>query len=244
MFRFSLMVISLFVLLSYLKSNSTMTTPHQFTKEELQEEFRAGVTATLRSWSAFRTAVDSGWGGGQSLEKAENLRLSINEHLNGNHYPPKMDMSDLEDNLAIYMEEEFSITLEDNSERQVAETLFRMYEDCFGKGDPTLCRQIVASATLAAEQISTYPVQIQDDEDDDMEDVGDEETTQLGGAPSVAQSYASESLFGGPIQPKAPPQEPARQLGEAPPTKMEPELDDDGFAAIATKKKKKPSAMM
>ena len=220
----------------------------QLTKEELIEEFHAGVTATLRSWSAFRTAVDSGWGGPQSLEKAEHLRKSIYDILNGTHYPPRMDMSELEDNLAIYLEEEFSVTLEDGSERQVAETVFRMYEDCFGKGDPTYCRQIVDIAMLAAQQIANYPVQIQmaeDDDDDDDDDAMDDTIDGEVSGPikvSVAQSYASEFLFGDPRPVARPvgPVVPPRQLGEAAPVKEQMPVDDDGFAPIVAKKKKKP----
>lgn len=212
-----------------------MATP--FTKDELIEEFRAGVTATLRSWSALRTASESGWGGGQSQEKAEVLRQSLYEHLTESVVPPKMDVYDLEDALAIYMEEEFSITLEDNSERQVADTLMKMHNDCFGeKHDPTLCRQIVAAANLAAQQIATMPIQVQTTEHDD----DDMDMTDDAAAPSVAQSYASEALFGGPVLKKEGPVEPVRQLGEssAPMQQMEPDVDDDGFASVVTKKKK------
>lgn len=221
-----------------------MTTPSALTKEQLQEEFRAGVTATLRSWSSLRTAVDSGWGGPQSKEKGETLRQSIYDHLDGNSYPPAMDQADLEDALAIYLEEEFSLTLEDDSEKQIAEVLLQMYRDCFAKQDPTFCRQVVASSTQAEQLIAAHPAQIQanefDDDDDEMEDMDQPSTS------SIAQSYAAESLFGGTLPTKqalAPP-EPSRQLGEAPPEKMEPELDDDGFAPVATKKNKKKNAPM
>ena len=62
------------------------------------EEFRAGVSACLRSWSALRTAVESGWGGGdrESQNKAEGLRQSIFETLNGSKFPlPNYDEQDL-----------------------------------------------------------------------------------------------------------------------------------------------------
>lgn len=206
-----------------------------FTKEQIQEEFRAGVTAVLRSWSVLRTSVDSGWGGPQSQQKADILRQSIYDHLDGSTYPPGIDIIDFEDAIVIYMEEEFSITLEDGSEKQIADTIFRMYQECFQKGDPTLCRQIVEKAAQASEQIASYPVNIQanehDDDDDDMEDVG---------VSVHAQAYAAESLFGAPAaQPQQHQMEPLRQLGEAAPVKPEPQLDDDGFAPVSTKKKKK-----
>jgi pre-rRNA-processing protein TSR2 len=78
------------------------------------DEFRAGVTACLRSWSAFRTAVESGWGGGEieSQAKADDLRRSIFQIMDGSQCPPQnFDVNDLADNLSIYVEEEFSVTL-------------------------------------------------------------------------------------------------------------------------------------
>jgi len=222
---------------------SSTTTTATNSKEQMQGEFRAGVTAALRSWSALRTAMDSEWGGANSQEKAEILRQSIYEHLDGTTYPPKMDQVDLEDALAIYMEEEFSITLEDDSEKQVADVLLRMYHDCFSdKRDPTLCRQVVESAAQASKAVGSYPVKVQtsehddDDDDDEMEDAEQNLERSL-----HAQTYAAESLFGGSIEQKsqvAPPP-PSRQLGEARVEKAAPELDGDGFAAVSTKKKKK-----
>jgi len=216
-----------------------METSTDIEKQKMIEDFRAGVTATLRSWTSLRNAVDSGWGGTNSQEKADILRQSIYEHLDGTTFPPKMDQSDLEDALVIYMEEEFSITLEDNSEKQIADVLLRMYEDCFSdKKDPTLCRKIVNSSIQASESIGSYPVQVQssehDDDDDEMEDVS--ETTSLD-----TQTFAAESLFGGPIidQKRQGADLPTRQLGEAKMEKAAPEVDGDGFATISSTKKKK-----
>ena len=110
-------------------------------------EFRAGVTATLRSWSALKTAVESGWGGHQSKEKADTLRESIYKYMDGTN--ANLDQIDLEDALAIYMEEEFSVQLEDNSERQIASVLWSMYESCIGRGDVSVCRRVVADANAA-----------------------------------------------------------------------------------------------
>lgn len=62
------------------------------------EEFRAGVTACLRSWSALRTAVESGWGGGEreSQGKADDLRKSIFDIMDGSQCPlPNFDEQDL-----------------------------------------------------------------------------------------------------------------------------------------------------
>jgi pre-rRNA-processing protein TSR2 len=215
------------------------------------EEFRAGVTACLRSWSAFRTAVESGWGGGarECQEKADELRRSIFRIMDGSKCPlPNFDITDLADNLAIYVEEEFSVTLEDKSELQVAEAIFNMYEGCCN-GDPTFARQMVAHADSAIGFNSQFPVQVQttehDDEDDeDMVDsqTQTQHTPQLALNPPVNSmviptDYNAQPLFGTAI-PVHVSTAPVRQLGDtAPEQSMNTpiEMDDDGFASVKPK---------
>lgn len=223
-------------------------TPTPNSKESIMDEFRAGVTACLRSWSAFRTAVQSGWGGVDSFGKAEELRQHIFEHFNGHSFPPKgMDVMDLEDNLAIFLEEEFSVVLEDNSERQIAETIWRMYEQCH-QGDISLARQMVAVAEAALLRVADFPVQVQSTEcdDDDDDDDAMEETEEapalvaVQGSNVSAREYANQFLFGPPRGSQLPavPTGPVRQLGEEPPVAPEPEVDEDGFVAVQPKKKR------
>jgi pre-rRNA-processing protein TSR2 len=222
------------------------------------DEFRAGVTAVLRTWSAFRTAVESYWGGDDSFQKAEDLRRNILDHFNGSSVPPPSmpDVTDLEDALAIYMEEEFSLQLEDNSEKEIAQVIWLMYEQC-SKGNYQLAIQMVESAEhVVAKVKALYPVQIQASENDDESD--DEEMTAA--APQNADTehspqltmvtepilqrnyaslaeYASFPLFG-PLSTKPPPKsDPVRQLGEHPVvTKPALELDEDGFAPVRRKR--------
>lgn len=217
-------------------------------QSEIMEEFRAGVTACLRSWSAFRTAVETGWGGPDSQAKADALRDHIYEIFDGSSNPPKaVEQEDLEDNLAVYLEEQFSVVLEDNSERQVADMLFQMYDGCY-KGDVTLARQMVVAAESAVASSAAYPVQIQstehdDDDEDDMLDAAESDgataTEQQPGAMPLASAYASQPVFGEPSKPKRPiVAEPERQLGQsAPEQKQEVELDDEGFAPAKSKRK-------
>eukprot|EP00934_Nitzschia_sp_Nitz4_P000040 Nitzschia sp. Nitz4//scaffold22_size323478//289621//290355//NITZ4_000586-RA/size323478-augustus-gene-0.251-mRNA-1//-1//CDS//3329543174//40//frame0 len=209
------------------------------------EDFHAGVTACLRSWSAFRTAVESGWGGGdkQSQAKADDLRKSIFEIMNGKQCPiSNFDRQDLADNLAIYLEEEFSVTLEDESEVQVAEAIFQMYEGCC-RGDPSLARQLVHQAQGVVDFNAQFPVQLQttehDMDEDDDDDMGAETAAQanpaaapLGGIP---ENYSSAPLFGE-AKKVAAPTGPVRQLGEAAAPTVEEEMDDDGFAPVVKKK--------
>ena len=239
--------------------NAVPSPPPSTRAQLLYDEFRAGLTACLRSWSALRAAVEGGWGGHESLAKAEDLRRNILQHLDGSSFPPRsITIDDLEDNLAIYLEEEFCVMLEDNSERQVADSIWRMYEECMVKGDATLARQLVQAANGVLQQSTAFPVKVQsqeeddDDADDDMEmddDAIDQGMSDDVAPPLVAMpippmtnpaEYAAQNLFGPPSKPAAArnhPEKPVRQLGEA---EAAPEpavpVDEDGFAPVVKRK--------
>jgi pre-rRNA-processing protein TSR2 len=232
-------------------------------------EFRAGVTACLRSWSALRTAVEKEWGGNMSIEKAETLREEI---LTAMFQKKMMDVADLEDALAIYMEEEFSIVLDDNSEKQVAGTIFRMYHDaCLNQ--TTFAMQIVHMAEKVTKEFGHLPLHVQSaepmDEDDGEDDENDtipdnsvamntehmiESTNATGPIETLnitnPATYASQPLFGLTreqrrlqiIQKNA---KPVRQLGESDPIEQQQQqqqtfVDEDGFVSVTTNHRCKP----
>ena len=81
---------------------------------------------------------------------------------------------------------------------------------------------------------------------DTMEDpISDESVTPVTNSGSLARNYASEVLFGNnqSINKGTSGEEPPRQLGETPAVKATIPVDEDGFAPIVTKKKKKPPAI-
>ena len=237
--------------------------------EEEEEEnnpytsFQAGVTASLRTWSALKTAVDQTWGGSDSAAKANELRTIIFSYFDGTSPNPKnMTLYELEDNLHAYMEEEFGVVLEDESEREVADLIWRMYE-CCARGDCVLANRVVRDAIQAEELLKGSGLKsvIKNGDDDDMNDSSDddkaagdnddgndddamnsssttqhEQNTAATTATTSALEYSSGYLFGGPSKPKKE-LPPPRQLGETEPEKPMPEIDDDGFAAVVTKKK-------
>ncbi|KAL7546591.1 hypothetical protein ACHAWF_009922 [Thalassiosira exigua] len=229
--------------------------PSSSEEEHPYASFQAGVTASLRSWSALRTAVEHTWGGPTSASKAEDLRSSIFRFFDGSSPKPKMTPEELEDELSGYMEEEFGVVLEDGSEREVADAIWRMYEGC-ARGDASLARRVVRDATRGEEVLKAAGVRNvvksgDDDGDDGMDEDSDAEGTgdaegvdggnaaSTSAAPSVAaRHYASEALFGGPPAPPRREEPPPRQLGEPEPERPRPEVDDDGFAAVASKKKR------
>jgi len=225
-------------------SGSTPETP-----ETAYHDFQAGVTATLRSWSALKTAVEQEWGGSESAAKAEDLRHSIFTFFDGSSPNPKMKLEELEDNLLGFMEDEFGVVLEDRSEIEIADLIWCMYENC-AKGDTALAREVIAKAIAAEEALKQGNYQSVIKSGDDMEDSEDEgdapmkiSQDQMMSSANVedrsAASYASENLFGGPVA-KRPEKDvpPPRQLGEAELEAPKAEVDDDGFAMVVTRKNK------
>lgn len=180
-----------------------------------------------------------------------------------------MKLEELEDNLLAYMEEEYGVVLEDGSEREVADLIWNMYDACGRgdvrlarsvvqtamKAEVALMESNVKSVIQSGEDGDG------DDDDDDMEDDSDVEEGEAamdnaGGQEqqqqlqqtmpmvndatnNLALAYASGTLFGG--GPPKPKKElpPPRQLGEPEPEKEQPQVDDDGFAPVVTKKKGK-----
>lgn len=185
------------------------------------------------------------WGGSESTSKAEDLRTNIFTFFDGSSPNPKMTQEELEDNLLSYMEEEFGVVLEDNSEREIAELICRMYQQC-GRGECELVREVVANSIKADEQLTrqNFKSLIQSGnasmDDSSEEEDGEGQDAEMEGAPEEQQptsleEYVHRTLFGSPSKPKKE-LPPPRQLGEPEPQKPQPQLDDDGFAVVPTRK--------
>ena len=86
-------------------------TPTQITKWEL------GVSLILNSWPALTDAVNSGWGGADSADKRDWLCGAIADMCVAS---ADTDEYDVEDTLANVMEDEFEVSLEDDSAYQVS----------------------------------------------------------------------------------------------------------------------------
>mmetsp|Transcript_7853 Transcript_7853/g.8650 ORF Transcript_7853/g.8650 Transcript_7853/m.8650 type:complete len:226 (-) Transcript_7853:69-746(-) len=201
------------------------------TIEQATSEFRAGVTAVLRSWSALRTAVQSQWGGIESQAKAEYLRTYILDAFDYTKASsnPKLEINELEDNLAIYMEEEFSVALEDASERDVANIVWQMYHDC-GKGNFDFARNIVLKSLQVTNNARQEKIVVKGaDGESDNEDSDDEMMDTGTGATGSSSEFASQYLFG------CPPGETISSAPKAPKEKVKPIVDDDGFTTVTKK---------
>lgn len=217
-----------------------------------KSEFQAGVTALLRSWPVLKTAVEQQWGSIDSAAKAEDLRRNIFEAFDLSTNKKSIDVFDLQENIFLYMEEEFSVILEDDSDRQVAEMICRLFEQCIQE-DLTFYREVIElvnKANAMPKDKIMLKVEGELDEDSGDEDgmeVDDDVMTdvQQNDVNIVTENifsnmsmreYVSAPLFGSDhnSSKKNAPTKPARQLGEEEPQKLQlVEVDDDGFATVA-----------
>uniref|UniRef100_A0A8V5GUJ1 Pre-rRNA-processing protein TSR2 homolog n=1 Tax=Melopsittacus undulatus TaxID=13146 RepID=A0A8V5GUJ1_MELUD len=80
-----------------------------------------GVQAVLRGWAALQLAVDQGFGGPHSSEKAAWLEGAVLEFLT------ELAEDEVEDFLAEVMDNEFDTAVEDGSLRQVSRELLSVF---------------------------------------------------------------------------------------------------------------------
>lgn len=181
------------------------------------------------------------------------LRGNIYDFFNGSKcHSSNHDVFDLADNLAIFLEEEFSVTLEDDSDHQVASSIFKMYEDCHS-GNFALARDMVNQANNAMALSSQFPMQLQtsEHEDDEDEDMIIESTTtncidtlqpkrnsqEHSKAAFVIDDFIQQPLFGKPVkETNIRSNKPTRQLGEVVVEEKPIEMDEEGFAPVRRKR--------
>ncbi|KAJ2385742.1 rRNA accumulation- protein [Coemansia sp. RSA 2559] len=97
-----------------------------------KEAFIEGVDHVLSKWTALELAVQNGWGGRNTLEKRENMVDEIVEYfdLQVRKKNTTIEPTEVEELLVQVMEEDFSVMLEDQSEKQVARLLCSIFAEC------------------------------------------------------------------------------------------------------------------
>ncbi|KAJ2707428.1 rRNA accumulation- protein [Coemansia sp. IMI 203386] len=96
-----------------------------------KEAFIEGVDHILAKWTALSLAVANSWGGPDSEEKRDNMVDEIVEYFDNVVLKKQTpEPTDLEEILLDIMDEDFSIVLEDGSEKEVSKTLVTIYNEC------------------------------------------------------------------------------------------------------------------
>ena len=172
--------------------------------DEHRPVFRRGVKAVFDRWTALQLAIVNAWGGTESEQKARDAEEEIAEWFASKKSKDALELGDM---LIEIMGDDFNVTCEDGSEREVANALSTMYEQCAVGNYEMVTR--IESLPLPREAIERSK-QIEEDErwamngggdmergdsssdgdgDDEMEIMGDADdlADQLGGAFNVRE---------------------------------------------------------
>ncbi|KAG5649461.1 hypothetical protein H0H81_003674 [Sphagnurus paluster] len=171
--------------------------------------FARGVIARLAVWSTLRVAVQEGWGGPDGAEKRTWLASEIVDAFQDQSQTP--DDQYIEDMLLQIMADEYDAVLEDGSAESVARDIVRLWEETsVGKADGVVRFEEMADKVKGKKQEVEIVVQEDEeweDEDGEEGDSADEEAPQL-------------------MRPV-----------QDPPTRNDPEVDEDGFTLVKGKGK-------
>ncbi|KAJ2159814.1 rRNA accumulation- protein [Coemansia sp. RSA 552] len=126
-----------------------------------QEAFIEGVDHILSRWTALELAVENGWGGQTTQAKRAGMVDEISRHFDELVRKRRApEAGDLEELLLDIMDEDFSVTLDDGSEKAVAAHICQVFGQC-RRGDHSevdrLARERDARGSRSAAQQSTGP---------------------------------------------------------------------------------------
>ncbi|XP_003215767.1 pre-rRNA-processing protein TSR2 homolog [Anolis carolinensis] len=101
--------------------------------------FGQGVEALLNSWPVLQIAVENGFGGAYSQEKAEWMVGAVEQYFQSN---ADLEPDEVEDFLAELMNNEFDTMVEDGSLTQVSQQLCLFFRQC-QHGDGAAVREAI-----------------------------------------------------------------------------------------------------
>ena len=172
--------------------------------------FARGVIASLATWPALRIAVDQSWGGSNSAEKRTWLASVIVDDFE-EQTDPSPDVDYVEDRLLQVLEDEFEVVLEDDSARDMAQEIVKLWQTAQSGGAQAL--EVVKKLEEKADKLKGKKVEVEEGatNDSDWEDESGSESDGGDGADAPALLDHSER------------------------TKPEPEVDEDGFTMVKGK---------
>lgn len=127
--------------------------------EVQKQAFLEGLGLILQRWTALGLAIELGWGGTDTMAKAQGFQEEVYHWFVDAKEQRFVD--ELEDLLDDIMTQEFNTELQDGSSRQVAEALVRLFEECAQGNYSTVLRlrevvkqhkEIVASKSVRIDE--------------------------------------------------------------------------------------------
>ncbi|XP_007446536.1 PREDICTED: pre-rRNA-processing protein TSR2 homolog [Lipotes vexillifer] len=143
--------------------------------EDSRALFGVAVRAALEAWPALQIAVENGFGGVHSQEKAEWLGGAVEEYFFRN---ADLELDEVEDFLGELMTNEFDTVVEDGSLPQVSQQLQTMFHH-FQRGDRAALKEMASLITQRKCKVRATALTTarETDEDDDANSVEEMEVT-------------------------------------------------------------------
>ncbi|KAK1346265.1 hypothetical protein QTO34_000119 [Cnephaeus nilssonii] len=184
--------------------------------EDLRALFRAGVRAALEAWPALQIAVENGFGGVHSQEKAEWLGGAVEEYFFRN---ADLELDEVEDFLGELMTNEFDTVVEDGSLPQVSQQLQTMFYH-FQRGDGATMKELASHITQRKRRVRATALSTDKQTDDDNADSAEE----------MEVSATNDGAATGGVCPQPEPSGPDSQ------TIKEEDIVEDGWTIVRRKK--------
>ncbi|KAI4872271.1 hypothetical protein NFI96_027700, partial [Prochilodus magdalenae] len=179
-----------------------------------RELFREGVSAVLDTWPVLQIAVDNGFGGAYSQQKAEWMVDAVQQYFHDNN---DLEQDEVEDFLSDLMNNEFDTVVDDGSLPQVAQKVRVMFQQC-QQGKVAEVREHInqLEQKRAAGRAKVTPVKTPTEEEEESED--DEESMECD------EAGAGASVSSAAVKDKQPSSSTAA------------EEEDDGWTVVRRKK--------
>ncbi|XP_075434542.1 pre-rRNA-processing protein TSR2 homolog [Ascaphus truei] len=181
--------------------------------------FGEAVRAVLGSWPVLQIAVENGFGGAHSEEKAEWMVGAVDQYFHSN---ADLEQYEVEEGLSGMMNEEFDTIVEDGSLPQVAQQLCGLYAQC-RRGETAAVREKIAQLCQKKYNVRANVQEVKVSDED--EGSGDEaaEAMDCEASASISPAVSTSEAAGSSAEPSAEP------------SGTEPE--PDGWTVVRKKKK-------
>ena len=190
-----------------------------FSDEKQQARFELGCSMMVYKWDALDIAVDNQWGGPESAEKRDWITGIIVDLFKNEKI---VDAALLEETLLYAMVDEFDTNVEDDSALPIATGIIQVYKDCAAQ-NYQIVEQLYLEWQNKEKNKPQRVIKVTGD-DESSSDEDDEDEEYMNGATGEDTHMHYEEIDVDMENDKS---------------RSEPIVDDDGFALVHTKGKRR-----
>ncbi|XP_062855289.1 pre-rRNA-processing protein TSR2 homolog [Trichomycterus rosablanca] len=155
-----------------------------------REVFTEAVRVVLEAWPVLQIAVDNGFGGVYSQQKADWMVDAVQQYFHDNR---DLEQDEVEDFLSELMNNEFDTVVDDGSLPQVAQKMCVMFQQC-QQGQLAKVKEHISQLTQkkAAGRAKVTPVKAPTEDEEDSEDDESMECDDAGEGSSVSSATVKQ----------------------------------------------------